>query len=126
MSSYIKSDGKFTKTDKYLRKLRGHKFTSILNKYGRIGVEALASSTPVDSGETAKSWDYEITYDSDGHITISWTNSNFNEGVQIAVVLQYGHGTGGGGYFKGRDYINPTMRPVFDNIAEEAWKEINS
>ena len=82
-------------------------------------------STPVDSGETADSWGYQITYEN-GQIAISWTNSHFNEGVQIAVILQYGHGTGSGGYFKGRDYINPTMRPVFDNIAEEAWKEINS
>lgn len=125
MSSHIKCDGKFTKTERYLRKLKGHKFTNILNKYGRMGVEALAASTPIDSGETAKSWDYQISYE-DGQIAISWTNSHFNEGVQIAVVLQYGHGTGGGGYFRGRDYINPTMRPVFDNIAEEAWKEINS
>lgn len=121
----LKSNGKFTKTERYLKKLRGKDFTRILSKYGEIGVAALTESTPVDSGETARSWGYIISHE-DGQISIAWTNSHFNKGVQIAVILQYGHGTGSGGYFKGRDYINPTMRPVFDKIAEEAWKEINS
>ena len=122
----LKSNGKFTKTEKYSKKLRDGDFTNVLKKYGQQGVEALSASTPIDSGETARSWGYNIENTSDGQIAIYWTNSHFNQGVQIAVILQYGHGTGTGGYFKGRDYINPTMRPVFDRIAEEAWKEINS
>lgn len=121
----IRSNGKFDKTEKYLKKLRGNDFTRILRKYGEQGVQALSESTPVDSGETARSWGYKIEHTADGQIVISWTNSHFNKGVQIAVILQYGHGTGSGGYYRGRDYINPTMRPVFDRIAEEAWKEIN-
>lgn len=125
MGISLKIDGKFTKTERYLRKLRSKDFTQILKKYGEEGKQALEASTPIDSGETAKSWGYQIDQ-SNGQVAISWTNSHFNKGVQIAVILQYGHGTGTGGYFKGRDYINPTMRPVFDRIAEEAWKEINS
>ena len=122
----IRSNGKFDKTERYLKKLRGKDFTRILSKYGEQGVQALSESTPIDSGETARSWGYIIEHESDGQVSIAWTNSHFNKGVQIAIILQYGHGTGSGGYFKGRDYSNPTMRPVFDRIAEEAWKEINS
>ncbi len=126
MKLSLKSNGKYTETEKYLKKLRTKDFTKILSKYGEEGVRALEASTPIDSGETAKSWGYQIDHDANGQIAISWTNTHFNQGVQIAVILQYGHGTGTGGYFKGRDYINPTMRPVFDEIAEKAWKEINS
>lgn len=126
MKLSLKSNGKYTETEKYLKKLRAKDFTKILSKYGEEGVKALEASTPIDSGETAKSWGYQIDHDANGQIAISWTNTHFNQGVQIAVILQYGHGTGTGGYFKGRDYINPTMRPVFDEIAEKAWKEINS
>lgn len=126
MKIRLKSDGKFDKTEQYLKKLRTKDFTKILRKYGERGVSALRDSTPKDSGETANSWSYQIDHDANGQIAISWTNSHFNKGVQIAVILQYGHGTGTGGYFKGKDYINPIMRPVFDEIAEEAWKEINS
>lgn len=117
---------KFDKTEKYFKKLRGKDFTRILSKYGERGVLALKESTPVDSGKTAEAWGYRIDHYDNGQVAIAWTNSNFNKGVQIAVILQYGHGTGSGGYYRGRDYINPTMRPVFDKIAEEAWKEINS
>lgn len=126
MKISLKSSGKFNKTEKYLRKLRTKDFTQILQKYGEQGVQALRDATPIDSGETANSWTYQIDHDANGQIAISWANTHFNKGVQIAVILQYGHGTGTGGYFKGRDYINPTMRPVFDKIAEDAWKEINS
>lgn len=96
-----------------------------LEKYAREGVTALASATPVDSGETAASWDYEIQK-GNGKVSIYWTNSNINDGVPIAVILQYGHGTNGGGYVQGRDYINPAIRPIFDKIAENAWKEVTS
>lgn len=95
----------------------------ILERYAQLGVSALSSATPVDSGTTASCWSYEI--ESSGEdATIYWTNTNQNKGVYIAVILQYGHGTGTGGYVVGRDYINPAMRPVFDKIAEEAWKEV--
>ncbi len=111
------------KTDKYLRKLSVNKLDSILQKYGKVGVEALMHATPIDSGRTAQSWDYEIEYE-DGSATIVWTNSNINENVSIAMILQYGHGTGTGGYVQGIDYINPAMRPVFDNLAKDAWEEV--
>ena len=95
----------------------------ILEKYGQMGVEALRSATPIDSGKTAESWGYEISGGKEG-ATIHWTNTNQNKGVYIAVILQYGHGTGTGGYVQGIDYINPAIRPVFDKIAEEAWMEV--
>ena len=111
------------KTDKYLRKLSANKLDSILQKYGKVGVDALMHATPIDSGKTAQSWDYEIEY-GDGSATIVWTNSNINDNVSIAMILQYGHGTGTGGYVQGIDYINPAMRPVFDNLAKDAWEEV--
>jgi hypothetical protein len=119
------STGSFDKTDRFLAFLRGMSVGDILAKYGQQGVDALAAATPVDSGETAASWSYDIT-GSAGNYQISWKNSHENEGVQIAVILQYGHGTGTGGYIDGRDYINPAMRPIFDRIANEVWKEVTS
>ena len=97
--------------------------TKILDKYGKMGVNALANATPLDSGKTAESWGYEISVKKEG-ATIHWTNTNQNNGVHIAVILQYGHGTGTGGYVQGIDYINPAIRPVFDKIVEEAWMEV--
>ena len=117
--------GNFNRTEKFLNVLSGRSYLNMLDKYGQMGVDALAASTPVDSGETAKSWTYEISRNSNT-TTISWLNTNENQGVNIAVILQYGHGTGTGGYVQGRDYINPAMRPVFDKIAEEAWREVTS
>jgi len=96
---------------------------SILDKYGKIGVEALANATPVDTGETASSWNYSIEHGKNG-ASLTWNNSNINNGVPIAIIIQYGHGTRGGGYVQGRDYINPAMRPVFDEIADRVWKEV--
>ena len=96
-----------------------------LERYGEIGVEALSSATPMDSGKTANSWGYEIEKNKEGYV-IYWTNSNINDGVNIAVILQYGHGTGYGGYVQGRDYINPTLRPIFDELAENAWREVTA
>ena len=103
--------------------MQNFKIDSILEKYAQQGVSALASATPVDSGATASSWGYEIARSGQG-ATIYWTNTNSNQGVVIAVILQYGHGTGTGGYVQGRDYINPAMRPVFDQIADAAWREV--
>ena len=99
------------------------KVAKILERYGDMGVSALAAATPVDSGTTASSWSYEIVTSGED-ATIYWTNDNQNKGVYIAVILQFGHGTGTGGYVQGVDYINPAIRPVFDKIAEEAWMEV--
>ena len=95
----------------------------ILDKYGRAGVAALSSATPVDSGLTAESWYYKIER-SNQSARIIFLNSNVNDGVQIAVILQYGHGTGSGGWVEGRDYINPAIQPIFEKLADEAWREV--
>jgi hypothetical protein len=111
------------KTEDFLKKAKELKIESILNKYGAKGVQALAASTPVDSGRTASCWGYEIENTGNGW-SIHWTNDNINQNVNVAVILQYGHGTGTGGYVAGRDYINPALAPIFQEIADEAWKEI--
>ena len=110
---------------KFLRALKNKDFLKDLDKYGRKGVEALSLATPVRTGTTAQSWDYEIHFYSGG-ASIVWTNSNVNKGENIAILLQYGHGTRNGGYVVGRDYINPALRPIFDEIADSAWKEVTS
>ena len=110
-------------TEEFLRRAKDLKIESILNKYGAKGVQALASATPIDSGRTASSWGYEIERSGNGW-SIHWTNDNINQNVNIAVILQYGHGTGTGGYVAGRDYINSAIAPVFQEIADEAWKEV--
>lgn len=97
--------------------------TSALRHYGELGVQALRNSTPKKTGLTASSWYYTIKESSDGY-TIEWKNRNANKGVLIAAILQYGHGTGTGGYVRGVDYINPAMKPVFQQIADDAWKEV--
>lgn len=119
----ISSSGDFSKTFKFLNFMSNWKIDKVLRKYGQQGVSALAAATPVESGTTANSWSYEIKT-SGQTATIYWSNSNVNKGVNIAVILQFGHGTGTGGYVQGRDYINPAMRPVFDKIAEDAWREV--
>lgn len=121
----ITQKGDFSKTFKFLRKLRQKKFINKLHEYGQMGVDALSQATPVRTGLTASSWGYILEATSDT-ISIIWTNSNQNKGLYIAVLLQYGHGTRNGGYVQGRDYINPAMRPVFDAIAEDAWLEVIS
>lgn len=115
--------GNFDKTEKFLKKVSKSDFLKDLEKYGDMGVQALASATPIDSGLTKESWSYEIERSS-GSYTIHWINTNVHNGVNIAVILQYGHGTGTGGYVQGRDYINPAIRPIFDEIADSAWKEV--
>ena len=117
--------GSFTKTERFLNRMKRREYLNVLDEFGRDGVQALRNATPVDSGATAEAWDYEIKRARD-YTEIVWTNSNINDGVPIAVILQYGHGTGTGGYVQGRDYINPAIRPIFDKIAEKAWKVVTS
>lgn len=117
--------GDFKKTEKFLQGARVFNIKSLLKRYGEAGVRALASATPKDTGETASSWGYEIQTDRTGARVI-WTNSNIKNGIPIAIILQYGHGTGGGGYVQGRDYINPALRSIFDQLAAAAWKEVTS
>lgn len=121
----VKHKGDFSKLTNYLERLKGVINLSLLDKYGREGVAALASETPIDSGVTASSWDYTIERSKDG-ATISFQNSNVNKGVNIAIILQYGHGTRNGGWVEGRDYINPAIQPIFDKITDEAWREVTS
>lgn len=115
--------GDFSKFSQYLKRVQKASKLDVLDKYGKIGVSALSSATPVDSGLTAASWYYKIER-SESSARIVYLNSNVNDGVQIAVILQYGHGTGTGGWVEGRDYINPAIQPVFDKIADAAWKEV--
>lgn len=115
--------GNFSNTEKFLSKAQKVNIRHILEKYGMMGVDALSVATPYRTGKTASSWGYDISIQ-DGKLTISWTNSNVNKHVNIALILQYGHGTRNGGYVEGIDYINPAMRPVFKKIANEAWNEV--
>ena len=117
------SKGDFKKTIKFLTRLENLDFTAILGKYAERGVSALSAATPKEDGSTAASWGYEIVNEG-SRVVIYWTNTDQNKGVYIAVILQFGHGTGTGGYVAPRDYINPAIRPVFDQIAEEAWREV--
>lgn len=120
----LEQSGEFKKTVKFLNSLSmGTYISIILNKYGRIGVENLRSVTPVDSGRTADSWYYEVNRTSVGYDLV-FKNSNINDGVPIAIILQYGHGTNNGGYVQGRDYINPAIKDVFDKMAHELWREV--
>ena len=119
----FRQKGDFSKLSRYLERVKEAAKRGILDKYGREGVAALSSATPVESGKTASSWYYEIKRQN-GSVSITFNNSNINKGVPIAIVLQYGHGTGTGGWVQGRDYINPAIRPIFDRIADDAWKEV--
>lgn len=116
--------GDFSKTDTWLKRMLKMDLDTVLTQYAEKGVQALSEATPKDTGLTASSWSYEINR-SDDRITISWTNSNFNKGVPIALILQYGHGTRNGGYVTGIDYINPAMRPIFDEIVEAVTREVS-
>lgn len=119
----LRCKGDFSKTSRFLERAKETVRLGDLDKYGREGVAALASATPFDTGGTANSWYYEIER-KNGSTSIIFSNSNVNKGVPIAVILQYGHGTRNGGWVQGRDYINPAIRPVFDRIADEAWREV--
>ena len=119
----FRQKGDFSKLSRYLERVKNVVHLGDLDKYGREGVAALASATPVDSGLTASSWYYEITR-ANSSVSINFNNSNIQNGVPIAIILQLGHGTGTGGWVEGRDYINPSIRPIFDRIANDAWREV--
>ena len=123
MKISFRQKGDFSKLTGYLVKAKNAIKISDLDKYGREGVSALSSATPVDTGKTAGSWYYEIE-NRNGSATISFYNSNIQNGIPIAIILQYGHGTRNGGWVQGRDYINPAIQPIFDKIAENAWEEV--
>ena len=119
----FRQQGDFTKLTSFLERAKEAIHLGDLDRYGKAGVAALSSATPVESGETARSWYYEIKHQK-GSVTISFCNSNIQNGVPIAIILQYGHGTGTGGWVQGRDYINPAIRPIFEQIAKDAWREV--
>lgn len=117
--------GTLAKTEKFLRKARDINYRPILERYANQGLIALRSATPVDTGVTADSWTFEIAQTKRG-LSIYWKNSHLEDGLPIVILLQYGHGTRTGGFVEGRDFINPAMRPLFDTIAENLWKEVTS
>lgn len=115
--------GNFKTTLKFLQRASEKRYLKVFAKYGAEGVRALSKATPIDTGKTASSWSYEIVQSNRG-ATITWNNSNSVNGVPIAIVIQYGHATRGGTFVEGRDYINPALRPIFDKMASEIWKEV--
>lgn len=115
--------GDFSKLSSFLERMKEPAKLGMLDRYGKEGVAALSAATPIESGKTASSWNYEIVREN-GSVSLRFTNSNINEGVPIAIILQYGHGTRNGGWVQGRDYINPAIQPIFDRLADEAWKEV--
>ncbi len=121
----IKQKGNFSNTEKFLTKASRLDYLRILDKYGRAGVDALSSATPVDSGLTANSWSYDIVT-TKGSYQINWKNSNVVDGVPIAILIEYGHATRNGGFVQGYNYINPALKPIFDQLADEAWREVTS
>lgn len=119
----VEHKGDFENTKNWLKKFKLDRLYGKLEKYAQDGVVALMNATPVDSGKTALSWGYHIIR-TDSLWRVEWFNTNFNKGVPIAIILQYGHGTGTGGWVEGRDYINPAIKPIMDKISEEIWEEI--
>lgn len=115
--------GDFKKTNSFLERAKNLFGLGILDKYGRRGVDALRAATPKDTGETANAWYYRVVRNRRG-TAIEWLNSSKNEGIPIVILLQYGHGFQNGGFYEGLDFINPAMRPVFEQIADDAWKEL--
>lgn len=125
MAITIRSKGNFKKSRRFLKFISDWEIERTLKKYALKGVQALSAATPKDTGKTADSWTYELDIKK-GFAGIYWVNRNTRDGVNIAVILQYGHGTGNGGYVKGRDYINPAIRPIFDEIANDLWNEVTN
>jgi len=117
--------GDFKKTNTLLERMLEVGKLGILNKYGQKGIDALSKSTPKDTGLAANSWDYVIEHDKD-HASITWLNKDIEGGCNVAILIQYGHGTRNGGYVKGRDFINPAMQPLFDEMADSVWKEVSN
>lgn len=123
----FEAKGNFKKVNGYLERLLEFGKLGVLDKYGQMGVEALAAATPKDTGVTAASWSYRIVRNNHGSVSIQWENSNVtHNGIPIVVLLQYGHGTGTGGYVKGIDFINPAIKPIFEKIANDAYREVIS
>lgn len=126
MGASLESSGSFKNLENFLTKMSKGEIYKALDRYGKEGVDALSRATPKDSNETAQSWTSKVKQ-SRGSYSIEWSNGNRTAtGEPIAIILQYGHGTGTGGYVQGRDYINPAMRPIFDKIAEKVWKAVTS
>lgn len=125
MSVRVEVRGSFAKTETFLKKMASRSYLSQLSKYGPIGVSALMDATPIDTSKTSASWYYEVI-DRPGYFAIHWLNANVEDPgrIPIAAIIQYGHATRGGGYIQGRDYINPAMRPIFDQIVADMWKEV--
>lgn len=121
----VTSKGSFKNMESFLKTMSQGDIYKELDKYGQMGVNALAAATPTDTGLAALSWGYEIER-TKGSCTITWTNHDVEEGFPVAIMLQYGYGTGTGGYVRGQDYINPALRPIFDKIAESVWKAVTS
>ena len=119
----FKQQGDFKKLSSFLERMKKPLKKTTLDKYGKEGVQALMAATPVDTGLTASLWHYDINLSKDSS-SISFYNDNIDNGVPIAIILNYGHGTRNGGYVKGRNYINPAIQPIFDKLAQEAWKEV--
>lgn len=119
----VKTSGSFSNMQKFLKRANLMRVEKILNRYGRYGCQRLAAATPVDSGKTAASWTYEVVQ-KDGAYDLVFLNTNTNKYVNIAIILQTGHATGTGGYVKGQDYINPVLKPIFDALADQVWKEV--
>ena len=119
----VRTKGDFKKTDRFLSGIVQRHYRHKLDRYGRMGVDALKAATPRDTGLTADSWAYEIV-EEPGQLALYWKNTNVHDGVPIAILLQYGHGTRTGGFVQGIDYINPALRPIFDQMANEVWKEV--
>lgn len=120
----ISSKGNFNNTEKFFKKVATSNYISVFDKYGKEGVRLLSSATPVDTGKTSESWTYEVKKSKSG-ISIEWSNSNVVNGVQIAVIIQYGHGTQNGAYIQGQDYINPVIKPLFDILTNDIWKDVS-
>lgn len=121
----LTSKGDFRRTEAFLKKMSRRDIFKVLSKYGQEGVAALSSATPVESGLAASSWSYEVE-NNRRSASISWLNHDIERGFPVAIMLQFGYGTGTGGYVQGRDYINPAIKPIFDKIAESVWREVTS
>lgn len=123
MSFGFRNSGSFSNLELFIKRARSNQLFSELNRFGQMGVDALAQATPIDSGETSLCWEYRIVQRK-GKTGIEWFNTNENNGANIAILIQYGHGTGTGGYVQGVDYINPAIQPIFDQLAEDVWKKV--
>lgn len=120
-----KSFGSFDHTMKFLKLMQSNRIFNVLDHYGHVGVDLLSSATPIDTGETSKSWKYTVTHNAGKH-AINFYNTHTEDGINIAIIIQYGHGTGTGGYVEGIDYINPVIRPLFDKILDDIWRQVTN